>query len=124
LETRSVETRPTPKKPQDMLLPGETLRSRWADPDHPHAPGREAAAPAAVPSRPARPARPATTGGPPPPPPLTASASRAPTPAATPATRPRRGESATKIRLGGECSGQYYLDGIAVDTMGRPCSVF
>ncbi|MFZ2869474.1 MAG: hypothetical protein WAZ62_05155, partial [Zavarzinia sp.] len=44
LETRSIATRPAPKSPRDLLLPGETLRSRWADPDHPQAPGRVVAA--------------------------------------------------------------------------------
>ena len=53
LETQEVETRPAPKKPKDMLLPGEVLHRRWADPDGPQAPAREAALPPAT--RPAAP---------------------------------------------------------------------
>lgn len=131
LETRSIATRPAPKSPRDLLLPGETLRSRWADPDHPQAPGRVAAA---LPSAPARPAAPRPSAALPPPLP---GVSVVPRPAAVAPARPaavRPGKPAKPARAGNggalrldlsSCTGEYHLDGVAVDTtMGRPCAVF
>ncbi|MCF4164971.1 hypothetical protein L2U69_04880 [Zavarzinia compransoris] len=125
LETRDIETRPAPKKPKDMLLPGEVLHRRWADPDHPQAPARAAALPPAA----AKPrARDATIL----PPPLTALPAAAALPRAEPlvpvrpvTAAPRRAGAPPQIRLGGrECAGDYFLDGVAVDAMGRPCGGF
>ena len=127
LETRSIGTRPAPKSPQDMLLPGETLRSRWADPNHPQAPGRVVAAlPPPVPGKPAAGASAPRLALPPPP-----GVALAPRPSAVPAkpaaakparVKPARGR-AVKLDLS-PCSGEFHLDGVAVDAMGQPCAAF
>ena len=123
LESRDIDSRPAPKSPQDMLLPGETLRSRWADPKHPQAPGREAGIPA----------RPRAGGGAALPQPLTitpipAAPAAAPAPVAaaplpTPAA-PAKGKPG-KIRFGANaCDGGYQVNGQAVDATGRACGLF
>lgn len=126
LESRDIDSRPAPKSPQDMLLPGETLRSRWADPKHPQAPGREAGAPAV-------PARPRAAGGAILPQPLTitpipaAPAPVAAAPAVAPPQRPvapAKGKPG-KIRFGtNACDGGYQVNGQAVDASGRTCGLF
>lgn len=128
LESRDIATRPPPKSPQDMLLPGERLHSRWADPNHPDAPGRTT--PAAP--RAASPTRSAAILPPPvrvtPIPPAPAPVAAAPAPAKPPAEKPsRRGttKATPPLRLDlSPCNGQYFLDGVAVDSMGRPCAGF
>jgi hypothetical protein len=127
LESRDIDSRPAPKSPQDMLLPGETLRSRWADPKHPQAPGREA-------SVPALPARPRAGGGAALPQPLTITpipAAPAPVAAAPVAAAPLPRPAAPakgkpgKIRFGANaCDGGYQVNGQAVDATGRACGLF
>ncbi|PWR23964.1 hypothetical protein DKG75_05295 [Zavarzinia compransoris] len=126
LESRDIGTRPAPKAPQDMLLPGETLRSRWADPQHPQAPGREASLPA-VPAKPrggqGRPAAglpaPLTIT------PIPAAPAPVAAPAPAPARTPAKPAKPGKIRFGdAACDGGYHLEGVAVDAAGRPCGLF
>ncbi|RJF86865.1 hypothetical protein D3874_07410 [Oleomonas cavernae] len=130
LESREIATRPSPKSPQDLLLPGETLHRRWADPTQPDAPGKPPSAARPAPSRSAAvlpppvrvtpmPAAPAA--------PVVAAPIRPARPAPAAAVPPRKkGQGpAPVLRLGpANCGGQYFLDGVAVDAMGRPCAGF
>lgn len=130
LETRSIATRPAPKSPRDLLLPGETLRSRWADSDHPQAPGRVVAA---LPTAPVKPTSPKPGAALPPPLPGVAAVSRpaAVAPARPAAVKPVKPVKPARAGNGGavrldlsSCTGEYHLDGVAVDAMGRPCAAF
>ncbi|MFA5120979.1 hypothetical protein [Zavarzinia sp.] len=125
LETREVGTRPAPKTPQDMLLPGERLHSRWADP------GTVTAA--AAPPVPVRPAVPRAAAvlppplhtGPAVPAPAPVAAPAKPAKPAKPAATPASGRKRPGLILGpAGCTGEYHLDGIAVDALGHPCASF
>lgn len=131
LQSREVGTMPV-HQPKDLLLPGEKLRRRWANgedtvssgpPVRSAAPGTLKAPGRAAAPRPALPV--------PPRPAATASAAAPPIPWARPATtvtmpaakpgKPRKPGSLPVLNLQPGCSGQFQLDGMAVDAMGRPC---
>ena len=101
-----VAKRPEPKKPRDILLPGEVMK-----------PERQNAAPVMGANKPRTAARP-----PPPPPlkPLRPAEKTSPRPYTVTTTRP---SGAVGIRLGpcGPTVPRYQVDGVEVDAFGRPC---
>jgi len=99
-----VAKRPEPKKPRDILFPGETLK-----------PERQNAAPV-MGTYP----KPALRPAPPPLKPLRPAEKVPPRPYTTTTTRPT---GAVGIRLGpcGPAVPRYQVDGVEVDAFGRPC---
>lgn len=110
-------------KPKDLLLPGETLRRRWATGEDTVYSGPTARS--ATPATRKKPGRVAVLPPPPqalrrPPPVPWAAARPLPAPPAQPVGR-RSPARQPVLNLQTGCSGQFQLDGIAVDAMGRPC---
>ncbi len=100
-----VAKRPEPKKPRDILLPGEIMK-----------PERQNAAPVMGAYKPRTAARPA----PPPLKPLRPAEKAPPRPYTVTTTRPA---GAVGIRLGpcGPAVPRYQVEGVEVDAFGRPC---
>lgn len=100
-----VAKRPEPKKPRDILLPGEVMRPERQNAAPPMGASRPKAAtpPAVAPLKPLRPAE-----------------KTPPKPYTVTTTRPT---GAVGIRLGpcGPSAPRYQVDGVEVDAFGRPC---
>ena len=119
LPSVEVAVRPEPKKPRDMLLPGEVLKRESPAPPTPYRP--PAARSAGDPRYSVLPLPPKPAAAPPP--------SRPANPPRAAQARPRgdtgQGKAAS-IRLGpcGPAETRYMRDGVEVDAFGRPCDPF